>query len=401
MESAQSPLISELWQSDENVLFLNDRMSDELKGHYQKIFREATYRAGIKSHLGFLTSGTTVTDSRSYKIVLLSKSAFLESAQAVNKYFMLTSKDIWLQCLPRFHVGGLAVEARAHLAGFNVMTLAGSWNVEAFYNALTATKATWSSLVPTQVYDLVQREFESPKKFRAFVGGGRLSPLLQEKAKDLGWQLIPTYGLTELASMVATVENDQLRFFPHIQFMIWKDRLALKSKSLLSGYIQVVKGQVELVKPELVNGFFVTDDAVQKIGQNIMFVGRSHDVVKIGGELVSLNKLRDTWFRTVGLDYAPFLYLLTIPDDRLENRVVLVIQKNEKYRDRAVLSHFYPNPEIVQLINKYHEKVMPFEKISGVFVVDQIPRTELGKIQDRGLQLQLKSGQISEVKFNA
>lgn len=401
MESTQNSLISELWTSEENSIFVNDRMPDDLRGHYEKIFREGTYRAGIKSHLGFLTSGTTVTDNKSYKVVLLSKEAFLESARTVNKYFMLSPKDIWLQCLPRFHVGGMAIEARAHLAGFNVMKLAGYWNVEAFYNALTATKATWSSLVPTQVYDLVQQKLHGPKKFRILVGGGRLSPQLHEQAKDLGWHLIPTYGLTELASTVALIENENLRVLPHCQVLIKNDRMCLKSKSLFTGYIQVVKGQVELVKPELIGGFFTTDDAAQKVGANIMLLGRSQDMLKVSGEMVSLNKLRDTWFRTIGLDKAPYFFVTAIPDVRTENRVVLVMQKDERFRDKTVLSHFHPNPEIVSIIQKFHAQLLPFEKISGVFVLDQIPRTELGKIQEKMIQQQISGGKTFEVKLNA
>jgi o-succinylbenzoate---CoA ligase len=401
MESTQNSLISELWTSEDNSIFVNDRMSDELKSHYERIFKEATYRAGIKSHLGFLTSGTTVTDNKSYKVVVISKEAFLESASAVNKYFILSPKDIWLQCLPRFHVGGMAIEARAHLAGFNVMKLAGHWNVDAFYNALTTTKATWSSLVPTQVYDLVHHQLNGPKKFRAFVGGGRISPQLLQQAKDLDWHLIPTYGLTELASTVATIENENLRFLSHVQYQIKNDRLCLRSKSLFTGYVQVIKGQVEFVKPELIGGYFTTDDMAQKVGANIMLLGRSQDSFKVSGELVSMIKLRDLWFRAIGLEKAPYFYLLSIPDARLENRIVLVMQKDEKYRDKSVLSHFHPNAVIMDAIKKYHENLLPFEKISGVFVIEQIPRTELGKVQEKLIQQQLTSGQIFEVKLNA
>ncbi len=401
MESSQNAFVNELWTSEENQIFLNDRLSDEIKGHYQKIFREATYRAGLKSHLGFLTSGTTVLDAKSYKIVLISKEAFLESARTVNKYFILTSKDIWLQCLPRFHVGGLAVEARAYLAGFSVMSLAGPWNVETFYTALESTKATWSSLVPTQIYDIIQKQYRSPKKFRAFVGGGRLNPQLIEKAKDLGWNLIPTYGLSELSSMVATIENENLKFLPHVQYYIKEDKLTLKSKSLFTGYVQVVKGQVEFVKVNTTAGYFQTDDAVRKLGVNVMLLGRTQDVVKISGELVSLHKLRDSWYRYAGLDFAPFTQILALPDPRLENRVVLVIQKEEKYRDRSVLSHFHPIPAIIEMIKKFNESVLPFEKITGTYIVDSIPRTDLGKIQDKLLQQQLSAGQVSEVKINA
>lgn len=395
-------MTSSIWTSPDNELFLNNRMSEELQNYYQKNFKEATYRNQITSHLGFLTSGTTVVDSRSYKIVLISKKAFLHSAESINKYFLINSEDKWLQCLPRFHVGGMAVEARAHLAGFDLMKMSGSWNVEAFYNALITTKSTWSSLVPTQVYDLVHNKKQAPKKFKALVGGGRLSPLLLKGAKDLGWNLIPTYGMTELASTVGLIENESIiKPLPHCQITISNDKLAVYSKSLFSGYVQVVKGQVEFVKPQMnQSGFFVTDDVVQKMSQGIMLLGRGQDMVKISGELVSMNKLRDILFKIVGLENAPYFYLMAMPDSRMEHRIVLIVLKSEGFRDRSVKSHFALLPVWMEKLKSYQSEVMPFEKIKGIFCLDQIPRTDLGKVQEKMIQQKIEKEKIQEVPLN-
>ena len=35
-------------------------------------------------------------------------------------------------------------------------------------------------------------------------GGGALDPSLYKQARDLGWPLLPSYGLTECGSQVAT-----------------------------------------------------------------------------------------------------------------------------------------------------------------------------------------------------
>jgi O-succinylbenzoic acid--CoA ligase len=401
VEPGQNAMSSNMWTSSENELFLNNRMSEELQNYYQKNFKEATYRNKITSHLGFLTSGTTVVDSRSYKIVLISKKAFLHSAEAINKYFLISSEDKWLQCLPRFHVGGMAVEARAHLAGFDLMKMSGHWNVEAFYNALISTKSTWSSLVPTQVYDLVQHSKQAPKKFKALVGGGRLSPMLLKSAKELGWNLIPTYGMTELASTVGLIENESIiKPLPHCQITISENKLAVYSKSLFSGYVQVVKGQVELVKPQIQGGFFVTDDVVQKMSQGIMLLGRGQDMVKISGELVSMNKLRDILFKVVGLENAPYFYLMAMPDIRMEHRIVLIVLKAESFRDRSVKSQFSLQPSWIEKIKSFQMEVMPFEKIKSLFYLDQIPRTDLGKVQERMIQQKIEKDKIQEVLLN-
>ncbi len=399
MESTQILITQEFWKSEENQIFLNPRLPEDVQGHYKKIFKEATYRNGLKSHLGFLTSGTTVADVRSYKVVVISKSAFLESATAVNKFFLLSAKDVWLQCLPQFHVGGLAVEARSYVGGFKVLTLK-TWDPKVFQETLISNHVTVSSLVPTQVYDLVVNNLVAPKNFKAFIGGGRLSPELKKKSQDLGWQFTTTYGMTELSSMVATIENETLRPLPHCAIQIMDGKIAIRSSSVFTGYIEVIKGQVELKKPTLTNQYFITDDSGSKMGTGITVMGRGQDMIKISGELVSLNKLRDIWFSLVGIDLTQAFHLMALPDERAENQIVLIMKKIESLRDQKVLSHFSPGEAILSKIQEFQKQVMPFEKIKSVYVLDQIPRTELGKIQEKVIQEKIKTEKINEVKVN-
>lgn len=399
MESAQIIVKKEFWKSEENQIFLNPRLPEDVQGHYKKIFREAAYRHGLKSHLGFLTSGTTVADVRSYKVVVISKAAFLESAAAVNKFFLLSAKDIWLQCLPQFHVGGLAVEARSYVGGFKILNL-NTWDPKVFHETLISNRVTVSSLVPTQVYDLVVNNLVTPKKFKAFIGGGRLSLELKKKSQDLGWQFITTYGMTELASMVATIENENLRPLPHCAIQIMDGKIAIRSNSLFTGYIEVIKGQVELVKPTLLNQYFVTDDHGRKMGAGMAVMGRGQDVIKVSGELVSLNKLRDVWFSLAGIDLTQAFHLMALPDERTENQVVLIMKKTESLRDQKVLSHFSPSENILRKIQEFQRQVMPFEKIKNLYVLDQIPRTELGKIQEKVIQGKIQTEKIKEIKID-
>ncbi len=399
MESTQILVTQEFWKSEENQIFLNPRLPEDVQGHYRKIFKEATYRNGLKSHLGFLTSGTTVADVRSYKVVMISKSAFLDSAAAVNKYFLLSAKDVWLQCLPQFHVGGLAVQARSHLGGFRVLILK-TWDPKVFLETIVSNDVTVSSMVPTQVYDLVVNNLKSPKNFKAFIGGGRLSPELKKKSQDLGWHFITTYGMTELSSMVATIENETLRPLPHCAIQIMDGKIAIRSSSVFTGYIEVVKGQVELKKPMLTNQYFITDDNGSKLGTGMTVMGRGQDMIKISGELVSLNKLRDVWFNLVGIDLTQAFHLMALPDERSENQIVLIMKKTESLRDPKVLSHFSPGEAILSKIQEFQKQVMPFEKIKSVYVLDQIPRTELGKIQEKVIQGKIQTEKIKEVKVN-
>ncbi|MFN8791412.1 MAG: AMP-binding protein [Bdellovibrionales bacterium] len=406
MESSSGPLNSAEnseesvdWKSDENQIFLNPRLNDVLQSHYRKIFREACYRHGIKGHLGFLTSGTTVIDPRGYKLVFISKAAFLNSAQAVNKTLLIGAKDIWLQCLPRFHVGGMAIEARAHVGGFQVVRYTGAWNAHKFHLLAESSGASFTSMVPTQVYDVVKNKLPSPRKLRVLVGGGRLSPIVAKQAQDLKWQLLLSYGLTELGSTVAMIEMDALRPLPHVSLDIVDGRLAIRSTSLFTAYAQVIKGQIELTKPNLKNGYFITEDSVTKMNQKILLLGRSQDVVKVSGELVSLPRVRDEWFAFCDLAYAHNFHILSVADARTENKIVMVVQKDEKMRDHKVVTGYSPLPTLRQQFQEFQEKVMPFERVQNVYVIDKIPRTDLGKVQDKIISDMIEKAQLHEIKL--
>lgn len=68
-----------------------------------------------------LSSGTSATDTHSFKLMALSHQALLASASAVNEHLEVTSNDRWLNVLPMFHVGGLSILYRAQAANVEVM----------------------------------------------------------------------------------------------------------------------------------------------------------------------------------------------------------------------------------------------------------------------------------------
>lgn len=402
MESVENTIIDLVdWESEDNTLFLNHRFSDEIHSFYHKIFKETAYRHGVKSHVAFLTSGTTVTDQKSYKMVFLSKQAFLNSAQSVAKTLMVTSKDTWVQCLPRFHVGGLAIEARSHVAGFKIKRFDKPWDANEFTEFIVEQGATWASLVPTQIYDFVRFEIENPlpKKFRVLVGGARLSPSLLKQAQELKWNLLPSYGMTEASSTIALIDNETLRPFPHVYLEIIEGKLAVKTASLFSFYAQVIKGQIEIQKPHLTSsGFFITEDSAAKMNQGIMLLGRTQDVVKISGELVSLPRLRDVWFKVGKIEKAHSYYMLAAPDARLENKVVLIIQKDLLNNDKVKPENYQLGFSMKQSLGEYQAQVLPFEKIRNVYVVENIPRTDMGKVREKVLLQMIEKGEAHEIR---
>ncbi|MGZ8867916.1 MAG: AMP-binding protein, partial [Thermoanaerobaculia bacterium] len=213
------------WSSAETHLLLNPRLP---AGEREKLERLAEAVPGLRGHVWVATSGS----SGALKLVALSKDAILSSAAAVNDHLDARPGDVWGRVLPSFHVGGLGIDARAALTGSRVEAF--GWDPRRF----AAGGFTLSSLVPAQVRDLVSAGLRAPRDLRAIVvGGGNLSDDLYSAGRELGWPLLPSYGLSEAASQVATatLQSKELRILRHIQVRIDDGRIALSGASLLTG----------------------------------------------------------------------------------------------------------------------------------------------------------------------
>lgn len=356
------------WNSQDSHVFVNDRARPSRIPSDWEEFRE------YPGHIWLATSGTSSSDTASIKWVALPKKAFLVSAASVNHHLGCGAHDIWLNPLPLFHVGGLSIYARAKLSGAKVETLnLLKWIPDGFVERVFETKATLASLVPAQVFDLVELKASAPPSLRAvFVGGGALSEGLYEAALKLGWKLLPTYGMTECSSQVATASFNapDLQILPHVQCSVSSDGLLqIKSGSLLTGYLEISPDQFLWSDPKH-EGVFTTEDKCIIEGNIIRFSGRIHDWIKIGGENVSLFHLEQHFenLKPQGCDAV----LLASKDERLGSIIVAAVDK----KDAGIIQTF---------VEKFNQTVMPYEKIRKVHVVDEIPRNALGKVVKKRL----------------
>jgi O-succinylbenzoic acid--CoA ligase len=238
----------------------------------------------------FLTSGS----SGRPKIVAFTRDALLTSARAVNAFLGVTSNDIWLRVLPVFHVGGFQVEARAWAARAICLRRDERWDPRATAELCTKGRVSHISLVPTQVYDLVQAGLPAPPSLRVvLVGGGELRPALHARARALGWPVRTSYGLTEAASTVAVQADAEengtrLTVLPHWQ-------VSADAEGILHLDGPALPAAVAAWSPDLGRHAWQstapplrTADRVHLDGRTLVFLGRADRVVKRLGELVDL-----------------------------------------------------------------------------------------------------------------
>lgn len=367
------------WENSQNQIRLNPRWPSDEANRLRELAKLVTAEQNLAGHLWIATSGSSASSISQTKLVALSKQAFLNSAAAVNKHLQSTDKDIWAQALPLFHVGGIGIEARAFLSGARVVqSLADfKWDPQFFYQILQEKKCTLASLVPTQVYDLVQSQLSAPESLRAIVvGGGALSDKLYEAARKLKWPLLPSYGMTETCSQVATatlasLENNcpGLDLLSHAQVRTnTQGFLEFKANSLCTGYAQVGKGFWD---PKH-DGWLTSEDRGEVVGNRLRIDGRGQEFVKVGGELVSLPRLREKLEMAVSAadsSLALDVVLFDLPSERLGSEVHLVFTPRVSTELRQKIQELY------------NSKVLPFERIRDYHEVSALPRTELGKIR--------------------
>jgi len=207
------------------------------------------------------------------------------------------------------------------------------------------------------------------------IGGGRLADQVYMQAVDLGWPVVETYGMTETCSQVATAVLDRSKSHGERSlevFPIWetkvdeKSRLWLKGEPLLTAYLSVDDGAVQVFDPKQ-DGWFLSGDVAEIDGKTLKIQGRSDRCVKVLGELVSLDEVEREWEKFLvskgGLRNRSAV--IAVDDVRLGASLVLGFEGESL--DRGVLE-------------TWNVQCNPVHRIREVRELDTFPRSALGKI---------------------
>ncbi len=358
------------WNSNESHIFLNPKASSFVK---KQVDENDSLWNKFPSTIWLQSSGSSAPSSYYSKWIGISKEAILHSADHVNQWIESTAQDIWLQSLPEFHIGGLSIIARSHLSGAKRVSGIPQWNVGSFLSHIRDNGVTLASLVPTQLYDLVLARESCPPSLRCvFVGGGPLSDDLYQSARKLGWPILITYGMTEMGSQVATSTLQEIGSetfpyptrLPHVQWQISNDRtLTVSGRSLAS---QVVILEKEKVDIQSIGEAYKSDDLVEldPSGERIVKVTRKGRVTKINGELVDLLSLE----QRINMGQSRRVILLPRPSIRRGSEVVAVV---EGIGDK----------DLNKRVKQFNTSIAPYERIHGIYSVDTIPQSPLGKVR--------------------
>jgi len=249
--------------------------------------------------------------------------------------------------LPLFHVSGLMQLLRSFISGGRIR-----------FDEDEVTGCCLS-YVPTQLQRALTSEARIQQIATAraiFVGGAALSESIAQRARALKLPIVPVYGMTETAAMIAAVPTKDFLQDAHqgaipigqARFQIELDgRLRIYSPTLFQGY----QGQSPIDRAA---GYVTDDEARIDVDGRLHVLGRVDRLINSGGEKIDPREVEAALLRIEGV------------------REVLVIGQPDPEWGQKVVA-YYTGTEVGDLKVQLRQWLAPHKTPKAWIHVDRLP----------------------------
>jgi len=328
------------------------------------------------------TSGTT---GRS-KGAMLTQENLLSNACVLRDLWRFTRDDALLHALPIFHTHGLFTATNTLLMAGGSMILLPRFEIEAVFAALP--HATTMMGVPTFYTRLLadaRLNHASTAQMRLFISGS--APLLAETHRQwfarTGHAILERYGMTE-TGMIASNPYEGERVAGTVGFPLPNVELRVAEPETGAELSQGKTGMIELRGPNVfagywhkpqqtaeafrTDGFLITGDLGRIDERGYLHIaGRAKDVIISGGFNVYPKEIETEIDALPGVRESA---VVGVAHPDLGEAVVAVVVLEPGARlDGAVA------------IQQLGERLARYKLPRRVFVVDELPRNAMGKVQ--------------------
>ena len=240
------------------------------------------------THCRILTSGTS---GRPHTVALTYGNHLWSAVGAAFK-IGVDPGDRWLCCLPLHHVGGLSILMRSVIYGTGAVVHDG-FDVDRVAESLRADRVTLVSLVPTMLVRLLDAGVDLSGPRAILLGGGPVPVEVIEEAAGRGANVVQTYGLTEAASQVTTLEPQEAH-----------RKLGSAGRPLLTTHLRIQDGEILVQGPTVApgcadeDGWLHTGDLGRIDEEGFLYVeDRLDDLIITGSENVAPSEVEEVLLR--------------------------------------------------------------------------------------------------------
>jgi len=332
------------------------------------------------------TSGTT---GRS-KGAMITHQNLTSNVRALHAHWRFEPGDVVLHALPTYHVHGLFVCLHTALLNGSRMLWLPRFDLDAVIERLP--RATVMMGVPTFYTRLLGDDRftrDLVANMRLFVAGS--APLLAETHTEFeertGHRILERYGMTEAGMITSNPYDSSGRIagsvgypLPDVSVRIADDAgnelptgdigtLEAKGPNVFLGYWQMPEKTAEEIRSD---GYFITGDLARKEDDGrISIVGRAKDLIISGGFNVYPKEIESHIDDIAGVGESA---VIGVPHPDFGEGVVAVVTADAKALDADAV------------LNPLRDQLAKFKLPKKVFVVDELPRNTMGKVQKAALR---------------
>ncbi len=320
--------------------------------------------------------------------------------------------DVYMPLTPMFHVHAWGVPYIATMLGLK-QVYPGRYEAETLLRLREDHRVTYSHCVPTilrMLFEAADRTGADLTGWKMAIGGSALSKALCTEALGRGMRVMGGYGMTETAPIIslarpflepsddpdalltaltsagvsvplvsARIVDDAMNFLPHDGET--RGELVLRAPWLTPCYTGDAAASAALWR----GGWLHTQDVATIDAQGYIRVrDRLKDVIKTGGEWIDSIHLEQLVATAEGVAEAS---VIAVPDAKWGERPLAVVVP----QDGAVPTLDVLNLPVEAAIAA--GSITRYARLDRFALVDELPRTSVGKIDKKALRTRFTEGQ--------
>jgi len=385
---------------------------------YKSIDRKISWKSDLAYQaLILFTSGTTAYP----KGAQLSLENLVVNANDIKHWFKITKNDRFLVILPLHHINSTSFCLATLLAGGSIAVVP-NYSNSRFWQQLTITSSTFTSIVPSICFDQLARKEEHElvkdklKVNRIQIGSAPV--MVSDVKKFMKLYNLPIYqgyGQTETSLRVTGVPLDldkktyeklidsnsigKSMEWAEVEIADAKDNLlgekeegelVVKGAAVMKGYLSNLRA--------FRNGYFLTGDiGYYKIINNEKYFflkGRKKEIIIKGGINISPvaveNKLKEVFH---DIDQV---FVIGVPDARYGEEIAAVICWKDVSLQKAKAYFKYKLAKGIKTLSAYETP-----KYIATIDTDNLPITSTGKVQRSVIKNKISMQSLEQINFMA